>query len=223
MSSLDECLILDSLNLEVNLQREAIHFGSRSQNDGRMNLSLSRSVLRTSLAGHELKGAQKARWNTINTRAIFPKSERGFTSISHSEELFGILAISLSTDALWGCQFQAQRDVAVRFNGAVTTLPDGGSIGDILTTRSVRCLSRERARSTHQRVFNGNYRPSGDEGERPSKSQAGSSGDKHRVRRQTELAQRSMEYGDHLTADHGYDAQPYKKAPANSGCLSKQQ
>lgn len=62
MSGRDESLVLDSLNLEVNLQREAIHFGSRPQNDRRMDLSFGGGVLLASLAGHELKGTQKARW-----------------------------------------------------------------------------------------------------------------------------------------------------------------
>ena len=71
------------------------------------------------------------------------QAERGLTSISHGEELFGILTISLSTNALWGCQFQAQRDIAVRFNGPVATLSDGGSVGDVLTTGSIGNLSRD--------------------------------------------------------------------------------
>ena len=62
MSSLDKRLVLDSLNLEVNLQREAIHFGSMSQNNGRMNLSLSGGFLLSSITSHKLEGAQKARW-----------------------------------------------------------------------------------------------------------------------------------------------------------------
>jgi hypothetical protein len=62
VSSLDESFVLNSLNLEVNLQREAIHFGSRSQSDRRMNLSFGGGFLLTSIAGHKLKGTQKARW-----------------------------------------------------------------------------------------------------------------------------------------------------------------
>jgi len=62
MSGLNESLVLDSLNLEVNLQREAIDFGRRPQNDRRMDLSFGGGVLLASLAGHELKGAQEARW-----------------------------------------------------------------------------------------------------------------------------------------------------------------
>ena len=61
MSSFDEGFVLDSLNLEVNLQREAFHFGGMSQNDGGVDLSVG-SALITSLAGHKLEGAQKARW-----------------------------------------------------------------------------------------------------------------------------------------------------------------
>jgi len=100
----------------------------------------------------------------------------GLTSVSHSKELFGILAVSLSTNALGGCQFQAQRDIAVRFYGSVTTLSDGGSIGDILPTGSVGEISFE---TTYKRVLDGNYRPSRDDGECPSNGQAGSSGSKH--------------------------------------------
>ena len=62
MSSFDECLVLNPLDLEVDLQREAIHFSSRSQNDRRMNLGLGGSFLLTGLGGHKLKGAQEARW-----------------------------------------------------------------------------------------------------------------------------------------------------------------
>lgn len=62
MSGLYECLILDSLDLEVDLQREAIHLSSRSQDDRRMNLSVGGSFSLTSRASHILKGAQKARW-----------------------------------------------------------------------------------------------------------------------------------------------------------------
>ena len=61
MSGLDNSLIFDPFNLEVNLQREAIQFGRLSQSDGRVDLSVC-SVLPASLTGHELEGAQKARW-----------------------------------------------------------------------------------------------------------------------------------------------------------------
>lgn len=82
----------------------------------------------------------------------------GLTGVSHGEELFGILTVSLSTNAFWGCQLQAQRDVAVRFNGAVTTLPDSGSVGDVLTTGSFGYVSLKPC-STHKCIFDGNYRP----------------------------------------------------------------
>lgn len=61
MSSFDECLVLDSLDLEVNLQRVTIHSDSRSQSDSRMDLSLGDSILLANLCGQKLKGAQKAR------------------------------------------------------------------------------------------------------------------------------------------------------------------
>jgi hypothetical protein len=62
---------------------------------------------------------------------------QGLTGIPHGEELFGILAVSLSTNSLWGCQLQAERDVTVRFDSTVTTLSDGSSVGDILTSGSI--------------------------------------------------------------------------------------
>jgi len=61
MSSLDESFVLDSLNLEVNLQSEAVQFGRMSQSDGGVDLSVG-SALITSLSGHKLEGAQKTRW-----------------------------------------------------------------------------------------------------------------------------------------------------------------
>jgi hypothetical protein len=70
------------------------------------------------------------------------EGERGLTSISHGEELFGILAVPLSADALWGRQLQAQGDIAIRFNRAVATFPDGGGVGDVLTMDSVGSVSR---------------------------------------------------------------------------------
>ena len=62
MSGLDESLVLDSLHLEIDLQREAIHLGSLAQNDRGMDLCLGGSVPLASRAGHELEGAQKAGW-----------------------------------------------------------------------------------------------------------------------------------------------------------------
>ena len=145
MGSLNEGIVFDSFNLEIDLQRKAIHFGRMSQNYRRMNLGLGGSIPFTRLACHKLKGAQKARWETRLTRAqsSLADAERGLTSISHGEELFGILAVPLSTDALRGRQLQAQRDIAVRFNGAVTTLSDGGSVRDVLVTGLVGCASPE--------------------------------------------------------------------------------
>ena len=144
MSGLDESLVLDSLHLEIDLQREAIHLDSLPQNDRGMDLCLGGSVPLASRAGHELKGAQKAGWEAWSTRARNLSSRFRLTGVSHGEELFGILTVSLSTDAFWGCQFQAQRDIAIRFDGAVATLSDGGSVGDILTTGSVGHAYRDR-------------------------------------------------------------------------------
>jgi len=62
MSGLDKSIILDPLNLEINLQREAIQFGRLSQSNRGMDLSVGGSFLLTGLAGNKLKGAQKTRW-----------------------------------------------------------------------------------------------------------------------------------------------------------------
>ena len=62
VGSLNEGFVLDSLNLEIDLQREPFHLCSWSQNDRRVNLSLGGSIPFTCLASHKLKGAQKARW-----------------------------------------------------------------------------------------------------------------------------------------------------------------
>ena len=62
MSSLDKRLVRNPFNLEVNLQRETLHLDGRSQNNRRVNFSLSGGFLLSSIVGHELKGTQKARW-----------------------------------------------------------------------------------------------------------------------------------------------------------------
>lgn len=70
------------------------------------------------------------------------EGKRGLTSISHSEELFGILAVSLPANALWARQLQAQGSITVRFNRAVTTLSNGGSVRDVLAVDSVVSVFR---------------------------------------------------------------------------------
>lgn len=111
----------------------------------------------------------------------------GLTGISHGEELFGILTVSLSADALWGCQLQAQRDVAVRFYSAVTALPDGGSIGDVLITGSVGGFP-SRPCFAHKGVFDGDQRPSGGDRESPPDSKTRDRGGEHHVETNRERA-----------------------------------
>lgn len=62
------------------------------------------------------------------------------------------MAVSLSSNALWGGQLQAQGDITVRFHGTVPPLTDSGSFGNILTTGSMaQALARDSVPLT--RVF----------------------------------------------------------------------